>query len=344
MIEFEHLWVFWLLPLPILIYSFLPSYKIQKRAIKVPFFDALISYLGISGEKGTHTLRAGLWQRSSLLFGWLLLIIAASKPVWLGPEQTRELAGRDVMIIMDLSGSMATRDFVDSSGVEQSRLEAAKGVLKVFSERRQADRFGLIVFGDSAFLQSPFTVDHSAWLGLLNETQPAMAGQSTHLGDAIGLGIKTFISEVDERSKKHSPEREHLMIVLTDGNDTDSLVPPVDAAKVASAHKIKIHIVAMGNPETQGEQAIDMETINQMTTISGGASFLAMSSQELAEVYDTIDQLEPNVFDSYSYQPKQSLHYVPIVMAFLYHLLFMIVRVLRQPTLSRAQALRGKNV
>lgn len=341
MIEFEHMWAFGLLPLPVIIYLSFPIYKTPQKAIKVPFFNTLVRYLGVNGERGTNALSAGAWHRSSLFLGWLLLVLAAAKPVWLGPEETRELAGRDIMIVLDLSGSMATRDFVDSNNAEQSRLSASKSVLKSFVEQREADRFGLIIFGDSAFLQSPFTIDHAAWLRLLNETQPAMAGQSTHLGDAIGLGIKTFISEVKNQDKETLPTREHLMVVLTDGNDTDSLVPPIDAAKVAAANGIKIHIVAMGNPETRGEQAVDMETIKQMTTITGGEDFLAMSTKELTAIYDTINRMEPSVFDSYRYQPKQSLHYVPILMAFLYHLLFMLYRVVKYSALASVTTLNS---
>ncbi len=280
------------------------------------------------------------------------------------------------MIVLDLSGSMATDDFSNTAGNQVTRLAASKEVLDTFSQKRSGDRLGLIVFGDSAFLQSPFTADHTAWLALLNETEPAMAGQSTHLGDAIGLGIKTFLSENQKDKQelssdlnsaqpdqlapedlapedlapedlvpenrdpqnlapeKHEHEslthehisRDHLMIVLTDGNDTDSLVPPIDAAKVAAAHNIKIHLVAMGSPNTSGEQAIDMEVIDTVAKLTGGQSFLAMSPTELDNVYDTINELEPSVFESYRYQPKQSLHYVPLLIAFIYHLLFMVVR------------------
>ncbi|WKY60333.1 VWA domain-containing protein [Vibrio sp. SNU_ST1] len=356
MVEFEYLWVFALLPLPILIYCFVPSHQTPQIALKVPFFDALASSLGLSAEKGSNQIKAGIWQRSSLILGWLLVVLAAAKPVWLGPEETRELAGRDVMIVLDLSDSMATDDFSNRAGNQVTRLVASKEVLDTFSQKRSGDRLGLIVFGDSAFLQSPFTADHTAWLALLNETEPAMAGQSTHLGDAIGLGIKTFLSEnqidkQEQSSDLHStqpdqlssenlaPEkhehdslthehlnREHLMIVLTDGNDTDSLVPPIDAAKVAAAHNIKIHLVAVGNPNTSGEQAVDMEVIDTVAKLTGGQSFLAMSPTELDNVYDTINELEPSVFESYRYQPKQSLHYVPLLIAFIYHLVFMVVR------------------
>ncbi|UWZ99844.1 VWA domain-containing protein [Vibrio splendidus] len=366
MIEFEYLWVFALLPLPILIYCFLPSHQTPQIALKVPFFDALASSLGLSAEKGSNQIKAGIWQRSSLILGWLLVVLAAAKPVWLGPEETRELAGGDVMIVLDLSGSMATDDFSNRAGNQVTRLAASKEVLDTFSQKRSGDRLGLIVFGDSAFLQSPFTADHTAWLALLNETEPAMAGQSTHLGDAIGLGIKTFLSENQKDKQELSsglgsaqpdqlsseflipenldhqnlaPEkhehgrlthehlsRDHLMIVLTDGNDTDSLVPPIDAAKVAAAHNIKIHLVAMGSPNTSGEQAINMEIIDTVAKLTGGQSFLAMSPTELDNVYDTINELEPSVFESYRYQPKQSLHYVPLLIAFIYHLVFMVVR------------------
>ncbi len=170
----------------------------------------------------------------------------------------RESLGRDVMVVVDLSGSMAEQDFTSQTGEKITRLDAAKEVLSDFAKTRKGDRLGLILFGDAAFVQTPFTPDQKVWLELLNQTDVAMAGQSTHLGDAIGLAIKVF--EQSEQSRTDVEEsKEKVAIVLTDGNDTGSFVEPIDAAKVAKAKDVRIHVIAMGDPQTVGENCARYE-------------------------------------------------------------------------------------
>lgn len=135
-----------------------------------------------------------------------------------------------------------------------------------------------------------------------------MAGQSTHLGDAIGLAIKVF--EQSEKSRTDVEEnKEKVAIVLTDGNDTGSFVEPIDAAKVAKAKDVRIHVIAMGDPQTVGETALDMNTIKRIAKESGGEAFEALNRDELAKAYDEIGKLEPQLYESTTYRPKQSLHH-----------------------------------
>jgi Ca-activated chloride channel family protein len=322
MFELENPWLLLLLPLPFLIYRWVPDYQTKREALSVPFFSRLVSALNISATQGSISLKPGRWQRVSLLGTWLMLVFAASKPMWLAAPQTHQLSGRDLMLVVDLSGSMSETDFIDRSGKSQSRLAAAKSVLTRFSEQRDGDRLGLILFGDAAYLQSPFTADHQAWLILLNQADVGMAGESTHLGDAVGLAIKTY------QDNTHQTSADKVLIVLTDGNDTNSLVPPIDAAKVAKAYGIRLYMVAMGSPNTSGDQAIDFETMEQMAVLTGGKAFLAMSPDDLTKIYRTISELEPNLYKSFTYQPKTSLHYLPVLLALLNHLLFMLYRFL----------------
>ncbi|WP_117235062.1 VWA domain-containing protein [Vibrio maerlii] len=325
MISFEVLEALWLLPLPLFVYKLAPSYLSRQQAIKVPFFNVLVNELGIKPQPGAQTARVIRPQKAIIAFGWLMLVLAAAKPVWMLDPQTYERSGRDLMLVVDLSGSMVTQDFTDEFGQPQTRLDSAKQVLKSFSQRREGDRLGLILFGDSAFLQSPFTLDHAAWLELLHQTEVAMAGESTSLGDAIGLGIKTFLEESGDSSNQ-----EKVMIVLTDGNDTDSLVPPIDAAKVAAAKGIRVHMVAMGSLASSGDEAIDMDVINQAAALTGGEAFLAMSAESLNDIYVVLDELEPKLFESFTYQQSVSLHYIPVIAIFLLHLCFVIVMSIRR--------------
>lgn len=330
MISFEYMPAFWLLPLPFLIYRFAPGFLSKQTAVRVPFFHAMVYSLGLTPKSGARELKASRWQKISIGLGWIMLVLAAAKPIWLMEPQTFERAGRDLMIIVDLSGSMAIEDYMNGEGKPQSRLATAKRVLTEFSQARQGDRLGLILFGDSAFLQAPFTIDHIVWRELLNQTEVAMAGESTHLGDAIGLGIKTFVEEESDVS-------ERVMIVLTDGNDTDSLVPPIDAAKVAAAHNIRIHTIAMGSPNSTGEEAMDIDVIEKVAQLTGGESFMASSTEKLTEVYGLLDEVEVKKFESFTYQQHESLHFVPILVMFLFHLSFMTVA-------SYKHHLRGKSL
>ncbi|MEC6907483.1 VWA domain-containing protein [Photobacterium piscicola] len=317
----------WLLPLPIIIYWFIPAYRTRQSAIKVPFFDVLVQALDEVPSEGASQLRASYWQQALLIISWCLLIFALTKPTILGPPQTRESLGRDVMAVVDLSGSMAERDFVSKTasgngGIQKiSRLDAAKEVLADFATTRQGDRLGLILFGDAAFVQTPFTADQKAWLALLNQTDVAMAGQSTHLGDAIGLAIKVFeqsasaeLSASTDSQHQNEKPRQKVAIVLTDGNDTGSYVEPIDAAKVAAAKNVRIHMIAMGDPTTIGEKALDMDVINRVAEISGGQAFQAINRNELEQAYTAIGKLEPQLYESTTYRPKKSIHQYPIML------------------------------
>ena len=168
---------------------------------------------------------------------------ALARPQWLSDPIVRELPMRDLLVALDLSGSMETRDFTGPDGATAERLTAAKQVLDGFLERRDGDRVGLISFGSAAFVQAPFTDDLDVARELLDEAQTRMLGPRTVLGDAIGAAIPLFErSAVDDR----------VLIVLTDGNDTGSMVPPVDAAKVAASQDIRIYTIAIGDRCQQG--------------------------------------------------------------------------------------------
>ncbi|MGL5498740.1 MAG: VWA domain-containing protein, partial [Aeromonas sobria] len=221
-LEFAHPHCFWLLPLPLLVFRLIPAYRTRQSAIKVPFFDLLVSLLDEPPQEGATQLTASWWQRIALLLVWLMAVVALAKPTIYGPPQVRERFGRDVMIVLDLSGSMAETDFSPDPG-------------------KPINRLGLILFGDAAFIQAPFTADLDTWQTLLQETDVAMAGQSTHLGDAIGLAIKVFNqSDRTEPNTQMASKREKVAIILTDGNDTGSFVSARDAARVAAVNGVRL--------------------------------------------------------------------------------------------------------
>ncbi|MGF1696036.1 VWA domain-containing protein [Vibrio lamellibrachiae] len=327
--ELSHPWWLIILPLPLIIYRLVPAYRTRQQATKVPFFDVLIKALDEAPTQGASQLKPAWWQKVILVFGWVLMVLALTKPMVLGEPQVRENLGRDVMVVVDLSGSMSERDFISLSGENISRLDAAKQVLGDFITTRKGDRVGLILFGDAAFVQTPFTTDHQVWLTLLDQTEVAMAGQSTHLGDAIGLAIKVFDETVTNTNAELLHEREKVAIVLTDGNDTGSFVEPIDAAKVAAAKGVRIHMIAMGDPRTVGEQALDLETINHVASESGGKAFEALNRDALEEAYQSISELEPQLYESTTYWPKQSVHHYLVAMLVSIYLLAFSVATVR---------------
>lgn len=303
MIEFTLPWAFALLALPLLVRWLTPPHRESQDSLQVPYFQRLVLLSGETPRSGASVLRRRRIQGIVSILGWCLLVLAAARPEWVGDPINIEKSARDLMLALDLSGSMDARDFRDGDGQEQNRLTAAKDVLEGFAAQREGDRLGLIVFGNAAYLQAPFTDDRETWQTLLEESEVAMAGQSTALGDAIGLAISIF---------QASDTSNRVLIVLTDGNDTGSRVPPRDAATIAAANDVTIYTVAVGDPATIGEEALDLDTLNAVAETTGGASFQALDTQALEKAYDEINRLEPAKYDSLSYRPRSSLFHIPL--------------------------------
>ncbi|MEH6582439.1 MAG: VWA domain-containing protein [Halioglobus sp.] len=325
MIELAHPWALLLLILPLFM-LLLPAYKESRDSVKVPFFDKLVNLSEQQPETGAMVLQRNTPQRFLVTFMWLALVLAAAKPEWIGAPIEQQKSGRDLMIAVDLSGSMQAKDFTLPGGEAIDRLEAVKYLLADLAEQRGSDRLGLIVFGSAAYLQTPFTDDHLVWQQLLQETEIGMAGQSTVFGDAIGLAIKLF---------KENPSDNRVLIILTDGNDTGSIVPPVDAAKVGAAQDIRIYTIAIGDPTTVGEEALDLETIERVSEVTGGQTFQALDQEQLQQAYTTIGELEPELYETLSFRPRQSLHFVPIAVAVLLFWLYHSLRAWQSWRLQR---------
>lgn len=308
MLVFDQLWVVILLPLPWLIAYFSSAYKTRRDALRVPFFQKLVAVSDTQPGDGALVLRRNRLQQFTIALSWLLLIAALAEPQWLGEPIVKQQPARDLMLAVDLSGSMETDDFVFNNSLSTNsnplpRLEGVKQVLKRFVAERQQDRLGLIVFGSAAYLQVPFTLDHTLFEELLSEVQTRMAGPKTMLGDAVGVAVKHFAS---------STSRKKVLILLTDGNDSGSLVPPADAARVARDQNIVIHTVAIGDPTASGEAALDMDSLQQMSRITGGLFFHATSGDQLNRIYQALNRLETQDIDITSHRPKQSLFHWPI--------------------------------
>ena len=304
MLSFELPWAFALLALPIVVRLLAPAYRDESEAVRAPFFQRLVELTGTSPSEGAVVLRKQGWQKLYHVVAWGLVVLALARPVWVGEPIVRETPARDLMLIVDLSGSMEERDFTGASGDSITRLEAVQEVVSEFIARRENDRLGLAVFGTAAFLQAPFTEDREVVEALLAELRPRMAGPQTMIGDAIGLAVRLF--EASEKQNK-------VVILLTDGNDTGSKMPVRRASEIAAEDGITIHTIAMGDPTTVGEQALDVDTLETISKVTGGSFFLALDRSELDAIYAELDRLVPDRVDTLSYRPKRPLYWVPLV-------------------------------
>ena len=303
MLTFELPWAFLLLPVPLLYRWLLPEYRDPSDAVRAPFFARLVEITGTTPNSGAVVLGKNLIQTANLIAGWSLVVIALAQPVWVGDPVSRDIAARDMLLVVDLSGSMEATDFSTDSGEKVSRLDAVKRVLGEFVERRTDDRLGLAVFGSAAYPQASFTTDHRAVLDLLDELEPRMAGPQTMIGDAIGLAIRLFAAS-DKQNK--------VVILLTDGNDTGSKMPIDRATDIAADNGIVLHTIAMGDPQTVGEDALDLEILEQIANRTGGQFFVALNRADLDGIYAELDRLEPSLRQTLSYRPKRTLFHYPL--------------------------------
>lgn len=304
--QFEYPWVFILLLAAWPAYRYLPEYRESHSALRVPFFTAMSRAVGQT--PGTSGPGGGRWQQVLNLFVWVLLITACARPVFVERPIEREQPIRDLMLAIDISQSMETRDYTDGEGRQVDRLSAVKGVVREFIERRKDDRIGLIVFGTGAYPQAPLTLDHASLLVLLDEVGIGMAGPNTALGDAIGLTIKLL---------DHAEEQEKVLILLTDGNDTGSAITPGHAARMASDQGITVHTIGIGDPQASGEAKVDLQTLQDVADTTGGRFFRADDRSALQDVYATLDQLTPHKVKTLSHQPKRDLFWWLVAAAML---------------------------
>lgn len=302
MIEFANPMVFLLLPLPVLVYLLAPAHRKEVSALRFPFFRQLASAAQLEPKPGSVVFTRTHIQNIAASLIWCLLIAGLAKPERVGEPIVQEKAARDVMLAIDISGSMDQFDFLNANGGRVQRLEAVKAVVGAFIEARDGDRVALIIFGTKAFVQAPFTEDLSSVRSLLDQTEVGMAGPHTVIGDAIGLSIKTFqASKIDEK----------LLILLSDGADTGSRMTPINAASIAAREGIEIITIGVGDPDGTGEQRVDVKALEDIASAAGGVFYFADDEEALGDIYARIDEQTPREVETISYRPRNSLsHYL----------------------------------
>jgi len=323
MMHFMWSWVFLMLPLPWLIRRFFPAAQsIEQSALKVPFLD------DFKVAETEYVMRAQKpWALWLAIFVWCLLILASSRPQWLGEPIEQGVSGRDLMLAVDLSGSMEAQDFIINDKAVD-RLTATKQVAAEFIENRVGDRLGLILFGTNAYLQAPLTFDRKTVQILLGEAVLGLAGESTAIGDAIGLAIKRLKSQ--EASSR-------VLILLTDGANTAGNVTPLKAAELAAEQQLKIYTIGIGADEmivksffgsrkVNPSQDLDEKTLKAIAEKTGGQYFRARDTNELRKIYQILDELEPVEKDTQYFRPRNELFFWPLGLALMLSFLITVMR------------------
>ena len=321
MIEF--LWPLALLalPLPLLVYWLLPVARQEDAALQAPFFRIAAQYDVQTGQP-SHT---SMLRRLLMVLIWLALIISAARPQYIGEPVQLPTNGRDLMLAVDISGSMGTED-MEVGNTLVSRLLVVKAVVGDFVERRVGDRLGLILFGSKAYLQTPLTFDRKTVRTLLMETPLGIAGGKTAIGDAIGLAVKRLQSR---------PADSRVLILLTDGQNNIGEVTPLQAAKIAAQEGVKIYTIGFGAEEMQipgllfnrtvnPSSELDSQTLIEIAELTGGIYQRARSAAELQAIYTVLDELEPIEQDQETFRPVMSLFYWPLALALLASVLLIV--------------------
>jgi len=323
MMHFAWPWVFIVLPLPWIIRRFFPAVQTaEQSALKVPFLE------DFKVAETEFVMRAQKpWFFWLAIFAWCLLVIASSRPQWLGEPIEQGVSGRDLMLAVDLSGSMEEKDFVVNNEAVD-RLTATKAVASQFIQKRVGDRIGLILFGTNAYLQTPLTFDRKTVQILLNEAALGLAGESTAIGDAIGLAIKRLKSQ--EASSR-------VLILLTDGANTAGNVTPLKAAELAAEHQLKIYTIGIGADEmivksffgsrkVNPSRDLDEKTLTAIAEKTGGQYFRARDTAELTKIYQMLDELEPVEKDKQYFRPHSELFFWPLGLALIITFLISAIR------------------
>ena len=299
-------WVLLLLPLPLLLRRVLPPGEpIGRAALRVPL------YAGLLPAADARDRARPRWPLALAVLAWALLVLAAARPQWLGEPVSLPLAGRDLMLAVDISGSMTEHDMV-IGGRTVGRLTAVKAVASDFLERRAGDRVGLILFGQQAYLQTPLTFDRETVGTLLRESAVGLAGQETAIGDAIGLAVKRL---------RASPADERVLVLLTDGANTAGAVAPLRAAELAAQAGVRVYTIGIGAPSAAriaglglalNRNPMDETTLTAIAEATGGRYFRARDVADLQRIYAMLDEFEPVQSDRRTFRPVGELFQWPL--------------------------------
>lgn len=311
MFSFAWPWVFMMLPLPWLVARLLRPAPQGGSALRLPH-SGLLSDADSTARRRRTLVRLLPW------IGWIALVAALARPQWLGEPTDLPRTGRDLLLAVDVSGSMNIPD-MELGGVSTTRFLAVQTIVGDFIGRRAGDRVGLVLFGARAYLMTPLTFDLKTVRTQLEESAIGIAGRETAIGDAIGLAVKRL---------RERPARQRVLVLLTDGVNTAGELDPKKAAELAAANGVRIYTIGIGSERMRVDDFFGSRMVNPsadldanlLTAIAdqtGGKFFRARDTKELAGIYREIDRLEPAADQSERYRPVDELFHLPLAFGLL---------------------------
>ena len=313
-------WALLALPLPWLLSRWLPPVRAASRWVLPWVF-------GAPAEQSTSAAATAPTPRAAwiLWLVWALCCLALTQPVRFDQFSSLKTSGRDLMLAVDISGSMRTED-MRIGGRRINRLDAVKAVLGDFIERRQGDRLGLILFGQQAFMITPLTLDRANVRYQLETSVVGLAGLDTAIGDALGLAVKRL---------RDRPQNQRIVLLLTDGVNSAGELSPDRATELAVELGVKVYTVGFGGDSDpgmfgfsfgSGGAEIDEAALQKMAESTGGRYFRARDVGELAGIYQALDQLEPIELEAPQRQHQRPLYHYPLALALLLLLIALLAR------------------
>ncbi|MCK5819211.1 MAG: VWA domain-containing protein [Psychromonas sp.] len=327
MFDFTYLWMYLFIPLPLIVRYFLMPHKRPFTQVWIPLATGL--------QQGQDTTNQHYFNKLLPWLIWIMLLSALAKPVWYGQPIRLQQKSRNMIVAIDLSGSMHTVD-MSLNGQQVDRLTLIKSLLTDFIATRKGDRLGLILFADHAYLQTPLTFDLRTISTMMNKSQLGLVGTQTAIGEAIALADKRFIE---------NKNKQRVLILLTDGANTAGVIPPLKAAEQAAKNHVTIYTIGIGadvmiKHTIFGQQRInpsadlDTATLTKISTLTGGQYFRARDQQDLSNIYKKINKLEHIDAGFLEFRPEKNLFYWPLSGAFILLILsFVNFRVRRRDDL-----------
>lgn len=296
-IAFANSWLLLLAPLPVLAWMLLPAAR-ERGAVRVP--DSVIAHLKAHSRRtGTarQTLPEGILPKS---LGWLALIVAMAGP-YIPQPAVLTPTGRDIVVALDLSASMAQTDMIQGE-TTVARIDVIREQLTGFLQSRRGDRAALIGFATEAFLIAPLSFDTGAVAEMLDEVTIGLPGRKTDLGQAIGLTVKLLRAE---------GPGERILILISDGEANAGDLAAKDAAAMADAIDVKIYAIGFAGEVDPRNQA----HMTELAEMTGGRFLAATDPAAIAHAYAAIDALAPVTPDASSADRRRDLRWLALVVA-----------------------------
>jgi Ca-activated chloride channel family protein len=293
-----------------------PKHTGTSSALRVPFFK-ILTQIGTPITMNQRTISPVLW-----CLAWCCFVLAAMRPLWLGDPIVLPQEARNIVLTLDVSGSMEEQDF-NIQGQPMTRLDTVKILADDFIQKRNGDNLGLVIFGTGAYTYMPLSPDTQTLRSLLSEIGIGIAGTQTAMGDALALAVQTAVTV---------PAKSRIVILMSDGYANAGAVSVEEALALAKKADVKVYTVGIGtDPQSlQGLFSIaqlnsvldlDEKTLKQIAKETGGQYFLANSTQELKQIYDIINQLETSQNKDMTLRPRKELFYVPAILGLILWLL-----------------------